>query len=262
MIASLNNVTVSYRDHLALKNICLDIPKGSFVSVIGPNGAGKTTLLTVINGLGEIVSGRAFVLGREVKTKNLSRIRKRVGYVPQHQNIDRRSPISVRDAVCIGRFGKIGLFGSWAKRDDEIVRYAMEKVGIAHLSQKPIGHLSGGENQKVSTARAMAQEPEIILLDEPTSNLDPRSQHEILRLVEKIYDEHKYTVIFVTHILNHIPASCNLVVLVKNGAIIHKGSPDETLKENMLSELYGCKITVVNVHGKRHFHTGEYQSHD
>ena len=156
----------------------MSIDEGSFVSVIGPNGAGKTTLLTVINGLGTILSGSVKVFGKALQSNNLSVIRKDIGYIPQHLSIDPRSPISVREAISIGRFGKIGLLNKLITADDEIIESAMDAVGISHLANNPIGHLSGGEHQKVSIARALAQQPKIILLDEPTSKtyLKPRTK--------------------------------------------------------------------------------------
>lgn len=257
-IVELNNVAVSYRENIALKGVTLSIDEGSFVSVIGPNGAGKTTLLTVINGLGTILSGSVKVFGKALQSNNLSVIRKDIGYIPQHLSIDPRSPISVREAISIGRFGKIGLLNKLITADDEIIESAMDAVGISHLANNPIGHLSGGEHQKVSIARALAQQPKIILLDEPTSNLDPKAQDEIMRLIERIYSsEKKYTIVFVTHILSHIPQSCNHVVLMKKSKIMYTGNAEKALEAELLSELYDCRIEIGVINGKRHFHAGE-----
>lgn len=256
MIVSIQHVSVSFRENIALRDISVDIEEGAFVSVIGPNGAGKTTLITVINGLGNIRSGSVTVCGQALTRKNARTLRKSIGYVPQHVNIDVRSPISVREAVSIGRYGKNGLMRRWTAQDEAMVREAMHTVGIDHLAAKPIGHLSGGEHQKVSIARALAQEPRIILLDEPTSNLDPKSQDDVLRLVERIYRERRYTIVFVTHILGHIPAICSQVVLMKKGRILFSGGSDEGLREDRLTELYECPLQVGTINGKRHFHVG------
>jgi len=255
-LVSIKNVSVSFRENVALRNISLDIAEGAFVSVIGPNGAGKTTLLTVVNGLGLIHSGSVSVFGKNLSSGTVNEIRKDIGYVPQHLSIDPRSPISAKEAVMIGRFGKIGLLKKWKATDDEIIAKAMKTVGIEHLAEKPIGHLSGGEHQKVSIARALGQEPKIILLDEPTSNLDPKAQNEIIGLIEKIYKEKKYTVVFVTHILSHIPHSCTDVVLMKNGKIFDSGSADAMLEAKVLSGLYDFPMHVSIVHERKHFHAG------
>lgn len=263
VIASINNVSVSFRDNIALRNISLQINEGAFVSVIGPNGAGKTTLLTVVNGLGKILSGSVEVFGKTLSARNVNAIRKDIGYVPQHLTIDARSPISVREAVMVGRFARIGLFKKWDSYNEDIVQNAMRVVGIEALAGKPIGHLSGGEHQKVSIARAIAQQPKIILLDEPTSNLDPKAQNDILSLVERIYRENKYTVLFVTHILTHIPHSCTDVVLMKAGTITNAGPADAMLETEVLSELYDFPMMVSVVHGRKHFHSGHFHDgHD
>ncbi|HEX30059.1 TPA: ABC transporter ATP-binding protein [Candidatus Poribacteria bacterium] len=234
----LEKVTVSYRENVALKEVTLRIKEGEFLAVIGPNGAGKTTLLTTINGLGKVISGTVRVFGRELSRWNVLKIRKEIGYVPQELPIDPRSPVSVREAVMIGRAGRIGLLRRPGREDINLVESVMELTGIKHLAERPIGHLSGGERQKVSIARALAQEPKILLLDEPTSNLDPKAQVEIVELIERIYDERKLTIVFVTHILSLIPPSCSRAVLMKGGRIIWSGETKEALKEEHLLRLY------------------------
>ena len=240
-IVEIKDVTVSYRENVALRDITLDIEKGTSLAIIGPNGAGKTTLLTAINGLGNILSGSVKVFGVDAT----SRVRKDIGYIPQSLAIDSRSPISVQDVVMIGRLSKIGLFRYPSREDKRIVESAMELVSIKELSERPIGHLSCGEQQKVALARALAQQPEIMLLDEPTSNLDLKSQKEIIDLIDKIYEEKKLTIVFVTHILSHIPSSCREAVLMKKGKIIWSGEIEKALNENLLSDLYDCSVETI-----------------
>jgi ABC-type cobalamin/Fe3+-siderophores transport system ATPase subunit len=238
----IQNVTVSYRENIALKNISLNIAQGSFVAVVGPNGAGKTTLLTLINGLGKLQSGTVRIFGSEVTATNINGIRKDIGYVPQHILIDPRMPISVYEVVMLGRYGKIGLFRYPHHDDYDFVDEVCERVGIVHLKDKPIGHLSGGEAQKVWLARALAQQPKILLLDEPTANLDPRAQHEITGLIEQIYKEEKLTIIFVTHILGHLPQVCSDAVLLKDGHVTTWGSIDTVFTKQRLSEVYDYAV--------------------
>ncbi len=240
-IVEIKDVTISYRENVALKNITLNIEKGTSLAIIGPNGAGKTTLLTAINGLGNVLSGSVKVFGVDIT----SQTRKKIGYVPQSSAIDSRSPISVRDVVMIGRVSKIGLFRRPSREDKEIVESVMELVSIKELSEKPIGHLSCGEQQKVAVARALAQQPEIILLDEPTSNLDLKSQKEIIDLIDKVYKEKKLTIVFVTHILSHIPSSCKEAVLMKRGKIVWFGDIEKALNKDLLSELYDCPVEII-----------------
>ena len=245
-IIKLDNVSVSYKEDIVLKNISLVVNEGEFLTILGPNGAGKTTLLTTINGLGRILNGKVRIFGNILTEKNAANLRKEIGYVPQIINIDPRFPISVKEVVEMGRLSKIRPFKKLNEDDEEIVYQAMKLTGILNLSQRPIGHLSGGEQQKVAIARAIAQEPKIMLLDEPTSNLDLSAQKGILDLIEKIYLEKKITTLMVTHILNHIPRCTGRIVLMKEGRIVKQGKKEEVLKEEILSTLYNCSIKKID----------------
>lgn len=241
-IVEIDNCTVSYRENIALKNISLSINEGTFLAVIGPNGAGKTTLLTIINGLGRIIFGSVKVFGAKLTSQNINQIRKEIGYVPQSSAIDPRSPICVSDVIMIGRLAKVGLFRRLCSYDHEIVKSVMELVGISELKERPIGHLSGGEQQKVAIARALAQQPKIMLLDEPTANLDLKAQRDIIELIDRIYRENSLTIVFVTHILSHLPRSCKEAVLMKQGEIVYNGKIENALREEVLTNLYECPI--------------------
>ncbi|MGB3341630.1 MAG: ABC transporter ATP-binding protein [bacterium] len=238
----ISGATVSYREHIALKNISLRIEAGSFTAAVGPNGAGKTTLLTLINGLGKLQRGTVKIFGTLVTVLNRNKFRKEIGYVPQQMNIDVRMPISVYDIIMLGRYSKIGLFRNPGKRDYTVVDNICQLVGIDRLLGKPIGHLSGGEMQKVSIARALAQEPRILLLDEPTANLDPCAQHEIVELIERIYGVEKITIIFVTHLINHLPNLCTDALLLKGGHIIASGGIHKVFTKDLLSKVYDFDI--------------------
>lgn len=245
-VIEIENVTVSYRECVALKDVSLTVKEGTFLGAIGPNGAGKTTLLTTINGLGKIVSGTVKVFGLDLK-KNERQLRKEIAYVPQSSNIDPRLPISVHDVVKIGRVGRVGLCRNLKNNDYQKIDSALDLVGIINLRDRPIGHLSAGEQQKVAIARALAQEPKIMLLDEPTSNLDPGAQQEIIELIKTIYLNNKLTVIFVTHILRHLPDSCKELIFLRQGKIIHAGGFKESLRKDLLSDLYDCSIEALGL---------------
>jgi ABC-type Mn2+/Zn2+ transport system ATPase subunit len=244
-VIDVKNAVVSYREDVALRGVSLRVKSGEFVGIIGPNGAGKTTILTIINGLGKLLHGSVRVLGHSVTPGNGHSLRKRVGYVAQVQNIDPRMPMNVRDVVMIGRYGLLGLIKRPKRRDWEVVDEALELVGMSHLSQRPIGHLSGGEQQRVAIARCLAQEPEIFLLDEPTASLDWRAKTDILELVKVIHDSRHLTTLFVTHDLSSLPVACDRAVLMKEGLIWCEGSPDEILTDNNLSYLYDIPLPEV-----------------
>ena len=244
-LIDIRDAVVSYREDIALRGVSLRVESGEFVGIIGPNGAGKTTLLTIVNGLGKLLRGQVWVLGNRLNSGNGHSLRKKVGYVPQVENIDPRMPMNVREVAMIGRYGVLGLFRKPGRQDWEVVDDMLELVGMTHLARRPIGHLSGGEQQRVAIARCLAQEPDIFLLDEPTASLDWKAQTEILGLVKQIHDSRNLTTLFVTHDLGALPVACDRVVLMKEGLITAEGPPGELLTNENLSQLYDMPVSVV-----------------
>ena len=243
-VIKIQDAVVSYREDVALQGVSLEVRKGEFVGIIGPNGAGKTTLLTVINGLGKLVHGQVWVLGSQLNHRNGGNLRKRIGYVAQVENVDPRLPISVRETVMVGCYGRLGLFHRPTQAQWQTVDKVLEMVGIAHLARRPMGHLSGGEYQRAASARALVQQPEIFLLDEPTASIDQKAQHEILSLIQLIHREYRMTTLFVTHDLRTLPPICQRLILMKDGKIWQQGSPESMLREEVLSQLYEAPISV------------------
>jgi ABC-type Mn2+/Zn2+ transport system ATPase subunit len=167
-------------------------------------------------------------------------------------------PISTREVVMIGRYGRLGLFHHPGRHDWQLVDEALEMVGMAHLSRRPIGHLSGGEQQRIAIARCLAQEPEIFLLDEPTASLDWKAQTEILELVKRIHQERGLTTLFITHNFDALPHAFDRVVLLKDGRITGDGPPDKIISTESLSLLYNLPTAVVEER-RPHIHTGGHQ---
>ena len=244
IVIKIQDAVVSYREDVALQGVSLEVGKGEFIGIIGPNGAGKTTLLTVINGLGKLVHGQAWVLGSRLNRRSSINLRKRIGYVAQVENIDPRLPINVRETVMVGCYGRLGLFRRPTQAQWETVDEVLEMVGVAHLSQRPIGHLSGGEYQRAAIARALVQQPEIFLLDEPTASIDKKAQREILSLIQLIHKEYHTTTLFVTHDLRTLPSTCQRLILMKDGKIWQQGSRESMLIEEVLSQLYVAPVSV------------------
>lgn len=258
VMIALQDVAVSYREDVALRGIDLEIGKGEMVGIAGPNGAGKTTLLTVVNGLGRLVHGEARVAGylmtsgrkgRDFRlSPRIAEMRKVIGYVAQGAAVDPRVPISVREAVMIGRYGRIGLGRRPGRQDWDVVNQLLETVAMSPLADRPFGHLSGGEQERVAIARALAQEPRILLLDEPTTSLDWRSRTEILRLVKEVHRERHLTTMLVTHDPRDTFDICDRVVLLKSGHIAALGAPGMVLSDENLRGVYGdCQYLL---HGR------------
>ena len=243
-VIKIQDAVVSYREDVALQGVSMEVKRGEFIGIIGPNGAGKTTLLTVINGLGKLVHGKAWVLGSCLNGRNASNLRKRIGYVAQVENIDPRLPINVRETVMVGCYGRLGLFHRPTQAQWKTVDEVLEMVGLAHLAQRPIGHLSGGEYQRAAIARALVQQPDIFLLDEPTASIDRKAQREILSLIQLIHKEYHTTTLFVTHDLRTLPAICQRLILMKDGKIWQQGSPELMLREEVLTQLYEAPVSV------------------
>jgi len=248
-IIQIKDAVVSYREDVALRGVSLEIKEGELVGIIGPNGAGKTTLLTLINGLGHLFQGEVWVLGHNLAHGCPAGLRSKIGYVPQLPNIDPRMPVTVREVVMMGRYGRLGFFHRPGPVDRQVVDRMLELVGMTSLARRPIGHLSGGEQQRAAIARALAQEPEILLLDEPTASLDRRSQQQILQLVQRIHRERKLTTLMVTHSLAGLGDLCHRLVLMKEGRIWQTGVPQVLLQERVLSRLFELP-RVVDLAGK------------
>jgi ABC-type cobalamin/Fe3+-siderophores transport system ATPase subunit len=166
-------------------------------------------------------------------------------------------PMSVREVAMIGRYGRLGLFRRPRRCDWDIVDNALDLVGMSALSRRPVGHLSGGEQQRVAIARCLAQEPEIFLLDEPTASLDWKAQTGILELVKHIHEERRLTTLFVTHDLDALPHTCDRVVLMKDGLITAEGAPDKLINTESLSKLFDMSREAVeerrpHMHVRKH----------
>lgn len=233
----LENVSTVYEGERfpAIRDIDLSIGAGDFVCVVGPNGSGKTTLLETVNGILRHTSGRARVFGLEV-LENGHSIRTRTGYVIQNFEIDPLSPFLCKNVVMSGRAGKIGLLRFPTTQDWDAVNRSMRLVGMESYIERPVGKLSGGEFQKVLLARAIAQEPEMFLLDEPFANLDLKSRVEADRLITNLNREGA-TIIMVSHEIDSIPVACSHIVVMDRGRIVEFGLRDELLQNGVISSL-------------------------
>ncbi len=221
----------------AIEDIDLEVMRGELLAVIGPNGAGKTTLLETINGLLRS-EGLVRVLGLDVRRQGRE-VRRRTGYVPQDFMVPPETPFLARDVVMMGRVARLGPLGRPSRRDWEVVMSVMEELGIADLADRPVGKLSGGQQQKVMIARALAKEPELLLLDEPFSSLDARSRRKVCDILSDLRSDRGVTALVVTHDLSAMPEECDRVVLLNGGRITACGEPDEVFSSEAFLRAYG-----------------------
>ena len=238
----IENLSVYYGQTPAITGVCLDVEEGEYLGIIGPNGGGKSTLLKAILGLMPISSGSVRIYGKEAKDN-----RTMLGYVPQFSNVDKKFPIKLSEVVLTGRM-KAGLspFFRFSKTDREAVNAILERIGISHLKDRQISELSGGEFQKMLIARALAMNPKILLLDEPTASVDASSQDQIYNLLEELNEN--MTIILVTHDLMAVSSQVRRLACL-NGRLVYHGEPE--LSENVTSSLYGCPVDLI-AHGVPH----------
>jgi ABC-type Mn2+/Zn2+ transport system ATPase subunit len=191
-IIRFDHATFGFPGIVALEDISLTIPESEFVGVIGPNGSGKTTLCRAVLGLMAPLSGTLRVLDCACEELRCHH-RALIGYLPQKGMIDRNFPVTVLEAAMMGRYGALGLFRRPSQKDRDIARQALAQVGMDHHRDSALGALSGGQQQRVFIARALAQQPRILLLDEPTTGLDLTAQHSVVELIQQLHHELKLT---------------------------------------------------------------------
>lgn len=249
-IIDLQGITVRKAKGLLLDRISFSVSHSEFVGIIGPNGAGKTTLLNVIAGM-EKNEGMITLFGNNEGRRRSRATRLRIGYVPQLFPIDPAFPILAAETVMTGTIGRLGLFRIPGKKERDKALRLMEMMRVAHLADRPLGQLSGGERQKVSLARAIIQEPDILLLDEPTANLDIAVQKEVLNLISEIHKRESLTILFVTHDFNMLPAAMRRVVLLNSGKIYFDGDINTALSGKTLSGLFEYPLETFERNGRR-----------
>jgi len=238
----IHTVDYSYGDHPVLQDISFSVETGDFFIVIGPNGSGKTTLMKIIANIIKPRQGRLTVFGRPVETYSRKALARTVALVPQLAALD--FPFTVTEIVLMGRSPHLGLLG-WEQADDlEIAKRAIAFTGTGHLAHRKLNELSGGERQRVFIARAICQEPQIILLDEPTASLDLAHQIRIMDLMETLRAEKNITIVMVSHDVNLAAMYARRLLLLNQGRIVTLGSPREVLNYQILEEVYGCTLLV------------------
>jgi len=250
LIAAVRDLTCRYagapRD--ALRAVSLDVRAGEFHALLGPNGSGKTTLLRAALGLVQPVQGRAEILGRPAQDwprRDLARV---VGVVPQRE--ENLFPQRVRETVLLGRYPHLSLFGGVRPADRAAVDRALVACDAVDLADRWLWTLSGGEYQRVRLARALAQEPKLLVLDEPTASLDLRHEMELFELVRDLVDGHGLAALMITHHVNLAARFADQVVILAEGQAVARGAPAEVLTRDTVERVFSWPVAIEPFDGR------------
>ncbi|MCT2538974.1 manganese/iron ABC transporter ATP-binding protein [Sedimentimonas flavescens] len=242
-----DGVTVIYRNgHIALRDASFAIPRGTIAALVGVNGAGKSTLFKALMGFVPVSAGTIEILGEPVRAMMK---RQAVAYVPQAEEVDWTFPVLVEDVVMMGRYGHLGFLRRPRPVDHEAVASALARVNISELRRRQIGELSGGQKKRVFLARALAQDAQVILLDEPFTGVDVKTEEQIIALLRDLREEGRVMLV-ATHNLGSVPEFCDHVVLVRGTVLAHGRTVDVFTPEN-LKEAFGGVLRHFLLEGQR-----------
>ena len=238
-IISIEKLCFAIGGRKILHDVDLEVRKGEFIAILGPNGAGKSTLLKLLLGLLKPTKGSITLLGKPPRRGNSV-----IGYAPQHRVLEADLALRARDVVGFGLDGNQWGIGFPNKKRDEMIDKALDEVDALHFANAPVGHLSGGEQQRLLIAQALITNPQILLLDEPLSNLDIHHGQEIIALLVKLAKERQVSIMLVSHDVNPLLPVIDRVLFIANGQFAI-GAPDKVLTTEILSKLYNTPIQVV-----------------
>ncbi len=236
---SIHDLTVAYHSRPVLWDISVDVPAGQLVAIVGPNGAGKSTLIKAVMDLVPRASGRVLIFGKPYKQN-----RRRVGYVPQRESVDWDFPVNALDVVTMGLYGKIGWCWPVTRKHRKTAMDALARVGIAHLAHRQISHLSGGQQQRTFLARALAQDADLYLMDEPFAAVDAATERVIVQVLTELKDAGK-TILVIHHDLQTVAEYFDHVILL-NMRIVAVGPTQTTFTQENLQKTYGGKLTLLD----------------
>lgn len=236
------DISFSFEVKKVLDKININIGKGSFFSIVGPNGSGKSTLLRVLSSILKPQNGAVYIDGRDIRELENRDMARQLSFVPQNTSFE--FDFKVSDVVLMGRYPYIGRLRGETRQDRETARTAMKYTNTDHLADRHFMELSGGERQRVILAQALAQEPGILLLDEPVAHLDLQHQVELLNLIKKMCIDKNLTVVAVLHDLNMAATYSDYVIMMKNGVLRYQGTPYETLTEESIREIFNTEVRI------------------
>ncbi len=238
------SISVAYGVITVLQDVSLEVAPGEILALIGPNGAGKTTLVRAISGTVSLKSGQILVDGDDLSQLSTVQRARVLAVVPQARQLG--GAFTVEQAVMMGRTSYMSWLGRESESDQAAVRLALQQTNLEDFAQRPIAQLSGGEQQRVLLARALAQSTPVLLLDEPTNHLDLQHQTNLLSLVKKLVQEKQLAVIMAMHDLNLVSFFADKVALLVNGRLISSGTPQEVIQADYIGEAYQTPVEIVS----------------
>ncbi|ART75426.1 iron-dicitrate transporter ATP-binding subunit [Sutcliffiella horikoshii] len=241
---STQKLGIAYGDLDIVTGLDLEIPEGKITTIIGPNGCGKSTILKTMSRILEAKTGAVYLDGKAIHKTPTKEIAKKMAILPQTPEAP--NGLDVTELVSYGRFPHQRGFGRLGKEDKEIVHWALEVTGMMPYAKRPIEALSGGQRQRVWIAMALAQETDLLLLDEPTTYLDMAHQLEVLQLLKQLNEGEKRTIVMVIHDLNHAARFAHHMIALNNGMIIKEGKPDEVMTSKVLREAFNIDAEIVH----------------
>ena len=239
----IQNLYVSYDQHDIISGMNLSIPQGKITMIIGPNGCGKSTLLKSIARILKPRKGNIYIKGKDIRKQNSKDMARHVAVLPQNPKTP--DGLLVKELVAYGRFPHQNTLGGLSAHDIEVIQWAMEETSVTEYADRTVDSLSGGQRQRAWIAMALAQETEILLLDEPTTYLDMSHQLEILLLLQKLNRKEGRSIVIVLHELNNACRFSDYIIGMKNGKIIFSGSPKEVITEDNLYKIYGINAKLA-----------------
>ncbi|MDU4889321.1 MAG: ABC transporter ATP-binding protein [Clostridium sp.] len=239
---SVKNLSVAYESNTIIEDMNLSIPKGEISIIIGANGCGKSTLLKTIARINKPKAGDIFINDKNIKEVKEKNIAKEVAFLPQGPVCP--SGLTVRELVAYGRFPHQKIIGGLNGHDKKIIDWAIEETGLKEFADRQVENLSGGQRQRAWIAMTLAQETDIIMLDEPTTYLDMSYQLEVLEVLERLNKEKKITVVIVLHELNNACRFASNIIGLKKGKIVCQGKPLEVINKSTLKEIYGIDANL------------------
>ncbi len=242
IVIDIKNLSFSYSKETILTDVNLTVNHGEFISIVGPNGGGKTALLKLMLGILKPDKGRILIFGQQPKKARLN-----IGYMPQHTNLDIKFPITVMEATLMGRISG-SLTGRYKKKDIQIAKDTLAKLNLQDFHNRSFGELSGGQRQRVLIARALCCKPQMLLLDEPTANIDPEVEESLFEILKEL--NKKMTIILVSHDIGFVSQVVKSVICVNRKVAVH---PTSKLNGNIIKDIYGGDLRMV-----RHDHRCDF----